>query len=411
MYNFLNDWIEKRRWGAIFILSRYLYRVGEEPLISDAMYDSLTKSIKNSYYDLFKEYLERTYDDDPIPYDLLKEVGIKPVEIISRKDRAGLYAQLDEEKSLSIESVTSYEEVFPFFLNCRNMQKDITMSLKMDGINTKMLYQNDKFGVAVSRARSGDGFDFTDTLANIIPLNINTGKQELKITGESYVMPDGLQVLRDKYDNKKYKTSKSAAISMLRVKHDAEDYKYLRTKIFSVEGLCDSLYETYSLLRTLGFDSVPFLLVKWQDIPNNLAEFTVFLKEKFEQLRKWQEEENIPADGVVCAIDDLLWNDTITNQYSNKQIACKFEYWKFDVYKARVTEIVTEQRRVNVSVKVKIETMTTSDDCEARVINSFNPAILVANDIRVGTEIYFERNSGAVNILIHGKRLEDILKE
>lgn len=375
------------------------------------MYDSLTKSIKNSYYDLFKEYLERTYDDDPIPYDLLKEVGIKPVEIISRKDRAGLYAQLDEEKSLSIESVTSYEEVFPFFLNCRNMQKDITMSLKMDGINTKMLYQNDKFGVAVSRARSGDGFDFTDTLANIIPLNINTGKQELKITGESYVMPDGLQVLRDKYDNKKYKTSKSAAISMLRVKHDAEDYKYLRTKIFSVEGLCDSLYETYSLLRTLGFDSVPFLLVKWQDIPNNLAEFTVFLKEKFEQLRKWQEEENIPADGVVCAIDDLLWNDTITNQYSNKQIACKFEYWKFDVYKARVTEIVTEQRRVNVSVKVKIETMTTSDDCEARVINSFNPAILVANDIRVGTEIYFERNSGAVNILIHGKRLEDILKE
>lgn len=411
MYNFLEDWIAKKRWGAIFILSRYLYRVGEEPLISDAMYDSLTNSIKTQYYDLFKDYLNRTYDEDPIPYNLLKEVGIEPVEFLSRADRAELYAQLDEEKSLSIDSVTSYADAFPFFQRCKGMQKNITMSLKMDGINTKTLYQDDKFGVAVSRARSGDGFDFTDTLANIIPLNINTGKKELKITGESFVLPEGLPVLRDKYNSGKYKTSKSSAISMLRVKHDLEDYKYLRTKIFSAEGLCDTLAETYTLLQEIGFDTVPFILVEYDEIPSTLEEFQQFLKTKFDYLRECQEKENIPADGVVCAIDDLLWNDTITNQYSDKQIACKFEYWKFDVYKARVTEIVTEQRRVNVSVKVKIETMTTSDDCEARVINSFNPAILIQNDIKVGTEIYFERNSGAVNILIHGKKLEDILKE
>ena len=55
--------------------------------------------------------------------------------------------------------------------------------------------------------------------------------------------------------------------------------------------------------------------------------------------------------------------------------------------------------------------MQTNDACEAKIINIFNPSILIHNDIKVGDFVYFERNSGAVNILIHGKRLDDLLKE
>ena len=76
-----------------------------------------------------------------------------------------------------------------------------------------------------------------------------------------------------------------------------------------------------------------------------------------------------------------------------------------------VTDIVITQRRVNASVRIKIEPLVTNDDCKAQWINGFNPSILFANNIKVGTEAYFERNSGAVNILIHGKRLDDLLKE
>ena len=81
------------------------------------------------------------------------------------------------------------------------------------------------------------------------------------------------------------------------------------------------------------------------------------------------------------------------------------------MYKAVVTEIVTTQRRVNASIRIKIQPLITNDDCEAKWINGFNPEILIRNNIREGTEAYFERNSGAVNILIHGKRLDDILNE
>lgn len=411
-YDFLKGWLEKGRYGAVWVLARYLYRVGEDPLISDAVYDSITRSLKAKYYDVFKKYLERTYDEDPIPYKLLEEVGIEPVKFVTKEGRKELYAQLDEEKSLSIDSVTSYDDVFPFFMRFKELKKDLVLSIKMDGINTKMMYVNGDFKIGISRARSGEGFDFTDQLVYVLPLQPDLARfPEIKLTGESYVVKEGIPVLRQKYNLDKYKTSKSSAISMLRVKHDAEDYKYLKTRIFSAEGLCDTLFETYAKLEELGFDVPPYLLVKWEDIPNDLATFQVWLKHYFDVLWEKQQLDDMPADGVVCAVNDLLWNDTVSHQYSNKQIACKFEYWGFEVYKAKVTEIVMEQRRINVSCRVKIEPMFTSDDCEAKIINIFNPGILIENGIKVGEEVFFERNSGAVNILIHGKRLEDILKE
>lgn len=58
---------------------------------------------------------------------------------------------------------------------------------------------------------------------------------------------------------------------------------------------------------------------------------------------------------------------------------------------------------------VKIEPIKSSDGCNATYINAFNPGIVIENDLYVGKEVWFERNAGAVNILIHGKRLEGIM--
>jgi len=161
----------------------------------------------------------------------------------------------------------------------------------------------------------------------------------------------------------------------------------------------------------MGFEVVPYLFIPWDIIPQDFDQFCLWLsKEVFDPIYEKQIEQDMPADGLVLEVNDYNWTDVVTNQYSNRQLACKFEHWSFDLYKAVVTEVVVEQRRVNASVRVKIEPMTTNDDCEARIINTFNPSILVSNDIKVGTEVYFERNSGAVNILVHGVRLDQILK-
>lgn len=407
----VKDLFDQKRYYEIWILSRYLYRIGEKPLLSDAQYDVITRALKEQYPEEAKEYLERTYDDDPIPYELLEEVNIKPVNFAQFEDRMQYASSLDEDKSLSINSVTSYEEAFYYLKDKKDKHLDIVISLKMDGVNHKDLFIKDELKLSMSRGRAGNGFDFTKQICNCLPNKINSGLSELKITGECYVTKEGVQHLREQYRVDKYKTSKSAAISMLRVKHALDDYKYLKAKVFYAEGLETRLDATFIKLAEMGFDVVPYEVISYNSIPDDLTSFKCWFRPILDRLYEIQIANDMPADGVVLQVNDLLWEDTISGQYSNKQLACKFEHWAFDVYKAKVTDIVITQRRVLASVRIRIEPIITRDDCEAQWINCFNPSILISNDIHVGTEVCFERNSGAVNILIHGKRLNDLINE
>ena len=289
---------------------------------------------------------------------------------------------------------------------------DVVASLKMDGVNVKSLYQSGKFSLSLSRGRASNSFDFTDQVAYVLPDSIDSNLSELRVTGECFVVREGLTKLRAKYAQDKYKTSKSAAISLLRVRHAMSDYTDLRLKVFAAEGLSDTVAHTFEKLREFGFDVVPYIFIPWESIPIEYNQFCIWLREViFQKMHEEQIAGDMPADGVVLEVNDYSWQDTISHQYSNRQIACKFDYWAFESYKAIVKEIVIEQRRVNASVRVKIEPMQTNDACEARIINTFNPSILIHNNIKVGDVVYFERNSGAVNILIHGKRLDELLKE
>lgn len=408
----IQDLINEKKYFHVWVLARYFYRVGEEPILTDEDYDKLTNIFKEKYYEQAKDYLERTYDDDPVPVDLLNLIGMEPVEFSNFADRQIYASALDEEKSLSINSVTSYEEAFEFCKEKKALGLDLIASLKIDGVNHKDLYIDDTLKLSMSRGRAGYGFDYTEQIFNCLPFKINTTIKELKITGECYVTKAGLPILRERYRNDKYKTSKSSAISMLRVKHASSDYQYLKAKVFAAEGLSNTLEETFITLEKNGFDVVPYIKILAESIPDDFEEFKKWFKENvMDSIYAMQVEEDIPADGMVLEVNDLLWDDTISAQYSDKQLACKFEYWSYDVYKAVVTDIVTTQKRVNASIRIKIQPLITNDDCEAKWINGFNPDILIRNDIRPGTEAYFERNSGAVNILIHGKRLNDMLKE
>ena len=292
----------------------------------------------------------------------------------------------------------------------KNAKLDIMTSLKMDGVNTKTLFKDGKFVLALSRGRSGNGFDYTDNLSRIFPHSINTTVSELKVTGESYVTQEGLPILREIYKADGYKTNKSAAISLLRVAHDDEVYKYLRTRVFAAEGLATTLDETFEILEENGFTTVPHKLIRWEEIPSDFEEFTIWLKsEVFDYLKDEQNKEAMPADGVVLEVNDLLWSGEQHNQYVTRQLACKFEYWAFDYYKAKVKRVIYTQKRVVGSFRIEIEPMITNDQCNATFVNAFSPRILIDNGIREGSEIYFERNSGAVNILLYGDKLKKIL--
>lgn len=408
----LQDLLSEKRYFDIWILARYFYRIGEAPIITDSVYDRMTNLFKEKCYDELHAYLDRTYDDDPIPYDLLEEIGVRPYVPVTKIGRNDLFDLLNEDKSLSIDSIVNYRSAYDFLTDKVDNKLDVVASLKMDGVNVKSLYQSGKFSLSLSRGRASNSFDFTDQAAYVLPAFINNDLPELRVTGECFVVKEGLEKLRAKYAQDKYKTSKSAAISLLRVKHSINDYKDLRLKVFAAEGLADTVIKTFEILKSFGFDVVPYLFIPWDTIPRDYDEFCIWLRDAvFQQMHDAQLAGDMPADGVVLEVNNYGWQDTISNQYSNRQIACKFDFWAFESYKAIVKEIVIVQRRVTASVRVKIEPMQTNDACEAKIINIFNPSILIHNDIKVGDFVYFERNSGAVNILIHGKRLDDLLKE
>lgn len=408
----LQDLLSEKRYFDIWILARYFYRIGEAPIITDSVYDRMTNLFKEKCYDELHAYLDRTYDDDPIPYDLLEEIGVRPYVPVTKIGRNDLFDLLNEDKSLSIDSIVNYRSAYDFLMDKVDNKLDVVASLKMDGVNVKSLYQSGKFSLSLSRGRASNSFDFTDQAAYVLPAFINNDLPELRVTGECFVVKEGLEKLRAKYAQDKYKTSKSAAISLLRVKHSINDYKDLRLKVFAAEGLADTVIKTFEILKSFGFDVVPYLFIPWDTIPKDYDDFCIWLRDAvFQQMHEAQLAGDMPADGVVLEVNNYGWHDTISNQYSNRQIACKFDFWAFESYKAIVKEIVIVQRRVTASVRVKIEPMQTNDACEAKIINIFNPSILIYNDIKVGDFVYFERNSGAVNILIHGKRLDDLLKE
>lgn len=391
-----------------YVLARYFYRIGE-PILDDSSYEELENIIKNEYYFQASEYLNRSYDDDPVPTALLNEIGVTPIQIAVPKDKKELFEYLNSEKSLSINSVTTYDEAFVFFRRYRAEHKDLVTSIKLDGDNVKTLYLDSRLRLSLSRGRGGGvSFDFTNTIANVFPQSLERAPHDLKIYAEAFVEPDYLPVLRRKYNLAGYKTSKSAAISLLRVQHDAEDYKHLKVIVHGVEGVGDSVTESFEIAKKWGFTIVKHKLIHWEDIPADMQEFKVWLKNNvFDYFEK--EAAEFPSDGVVVEVNDLHYTGIVSGQYTDRQLALKFEQWSYKCYKGIIEDICWEQKRVLASCRIKIRPMKTDDGCSANYINGFNFSILAQEGLTIGSEVYYVRNSGAVNILVYGKDLDRLL--
>ena len=331
----------------IWIAARYFYRIGD-PIITDELYEEYTTLLKEhpNTKRVLHEYFIRTYDEDPIPYGLLEEFGIKAVEQSSSSfsqdpEYRRYFDALNEDKSLSCRAVVSYEEAWEFFNRYKTLQKDLMISLKMDGINTKSIYNEGNLKLSLSRGRSSESFDFTEQTKLVLPKEIPITKKDLKITGESFVTYEGVSRLRQDIDNTKYKTCKSSAISLLRVRHSLEYYNFLKTVVFSAEGLASTLAQTFNQLELSGFSVVPHKLIKWEEIPDDFESFKTWAKKDvFDYM--WQFGETMPSDGIVVEVNDLTFVGEQKDQYSDRQIALKFEQWSFNTYTGIVNRVVAE---------------------------------------------------------------------
>lgn len=391
----------------LYILARFTYRVGS-PIITDAQYSDVENKLIDAGIDI-GEYLARTYDDDPIPYELLKEFNL---EHLIPKDVADLsdvkIQSLTEDRTQSIRPVESYREAFEWFQKVLGW--DIVMSLKGDGVNLKVLF--DLLGVDISLTRGRNGgtpFNVTKNVKKICPAVSNF--DGFVVFGECFVKRKNLEYLRNKY-GKDFKTSKSTAISMLRVEVDPEDYSLLEFYTFKSTKHFNTLLEMKDDLRNSGFNTMPYLLVKG-DYPTEFEPFCSWLKNYMTAFSEIGEKLGLPSDGLVCEINDQskFLEMGGKNQYSNGNIALKFENWGIKYFKGKVVRFIQEQQAENISLVAEIEPLELDDGCIARRVNVYNPAMVIEHGINIGSEIYFERKSNTDSVLLYGKRLESMLKD
>lgn len=364
----------------LYINARGQYRAYGQSFMSDSQYDLLHRYLVDN--GLAKEWTDRSYDDDP------KQ---KPKQSDGKE-----YDSLNDEKSYSISSVYSEEELEPFLNKWRG--HEMMLSAKMDGINCKALMcKSSLVSIALSRGRAADSTDYTEAIRKT--LNVRIAKEKLvdgaKIVGECFVPNEHLERFRRTYDSNKHKTPKSTASSILHnpQRYDVYDAQCMKYYVFSAEiPDVNRVSDMYEHVSGLGFDTPPYFVLP--EFDGTYQQLVPYLNE----LHRIIEESGLPTDGVVLEVNDRTVPADEKGSYLSTQIAIKFGHWKAEQYKGIVTDIIMEQGKSLCSCKLEIEPLVTSDGSEARVINAFNFGYIVDNNITIGSEIEFERNSGAVNV-------------
>lgn len=394
---------------SFYKLARFTYRMGE-PLIDDATYASLEELLEDNSE--AQVYFNRSYDDDPIPVDLVERYGYS--YLLPNFDSYGSKYDdyIDSEKSMSIRAIGSYKEAYDYCRATRGLDK--TLSVKINGVNIKgMITKEDGEDLVTpkvfrTRGRNGESFNVTKNLVRVFNNSSDIAIDKAMITGECYVSLDGMDNLVSPRGTV-MRVSRSAAMSMLRTDFKDDDYKYLRYKIFNCDGLGNSNYENLQKLKEKGYDIAPTIFIPSSEIPEEFAEFCAWLKSKMDYFYDVCQKEFIPADGLVMDVDNRDFTGEVNGQYSDKNIALKFEYWSHKYYVGVVREIMIEQRSKKCSIRASIEPLITEDNTEAKTVNLHSLAIMIKEGIKPGSKIYFKRDSEVYNNLVYGDELYSLL--
>ena len=389
----------------LYRLARFCYSCGS-PIISDEFYTKLEDTLIER--GKCAELISQSQDDDDVPVDLLEEFNMTNL-IYSNRVESEYFRFLDSEKSMSIKALIDYGE---FYNYCRaTPSEDKIFSPKKDGINLKNLYVNGVMELATTRGRKDTGacFDVTENLSKVVPHRISTDVEHVIVYGECGVDKSKVSSMPRKTGGD-FSQSKTAAMSIMRTGLDDETYyKFVKFHAFGADGVSNTVSGTIDKLKEWGFDTVPYIIVRAQDIPKNFEEFCDFTKSMLDKMWELSKEYDMETDGVVVDINDKNFIATQSGHYLSRNCALKFEYWSHKYYVGIVKNIIVEQQAVDASAVIEIEPFRTSDNCAARRITSYNPSYLFSLGLYKGQKVYFERNSNAINIILTGQKLKKAL--
>jgi len=287
---------------------RIQYHVKNTPDVSDDIYDSLNKELKN---------IIEKYPQFADPNALENRIGGKPLDKFKKVKH--------KNRMLSLNDAFDEEELYDWKKRIKKLLlKKTTLNyfceVKFDGLAVSLIYENGKFIKGATRGNGFIGEDITQNLKTIhsIPLqlkfNLEKGKKLptstiklLEVRGE-VVMSKKTLIFLNKKQKREGKTlfanTRNVAAGSMRQldpKLSAErKLEFFAYDIAQWESHDDSFFPLHSalhkVLRDLGFN-----VDKNEAICNNLKEVSSFIK-KFEKKRP---DFPYGTDGIVISVDDI----------------------------------------------------------------------------------------------------------
>lgn len=226
---------------------------------------------------------------------------------------------------LSLDKTKSVDELIEFMGD-----NDCFLSVKADGLTTSLHYIDGKLIGAETR---GDGVKGIECLQNVLTMD-NVPKEipykdELIIDGETIIGWDTFRDINDKLpEDKKYKHPRnlvSGSLQLLDSKEAASrNMRFVAWRVikgFNHKNLSDDLYQA----GEIGFEIIPS--IKFVKLSNEYSWAKEELVKRLDDLREYADEENIPYDGAVMAIDDYKIAESMgrTEKFFRHSIAYKYE--------------------------------------------------------------------------------------
>ncbi|MCX6757406.1 MAG: NAD-dependent DNA ligase LigA [Candidatus Nomurabacteria bacterium] len=298
---------------------RNAYHVENSPNVTDDVYESLTRELKNLLIE-FPEFKDENSNEN--------RIAGKPLDKFVKVEH--------KIRMLSLNDVFSFEELEDWGNRVKKLlvtdKINYFCEVKFDGLAVSLIYEDGKFVRGATRGDGSIGEDITENLKMIgsIPLSlirrgvqgeVNSVPTFIEVRGEILMSKKTLISLNKKNDSEGktiFANTRNAAAGSVRQldpqlakernldfsAYDIAEVKFTSPKPSPYQGEGELLTHSdkHKLLKQLGFP-----VDEHDAICKNLGEVEDFIK-KFEKIRP---DFKFGTDGIVISVDDLKLQETL----------------------------------------------------------------------------------------------------
>lgn len=267
-------------------------------------------ALTDKQYDLYLEELKRLEKEAgySLPHSPTTKVGFT-----EEHDKIKHYAPI-----LSLKDTKEIDDLL-YFLG----EREGVLSWKLDGISIVLYYQDGFLQRAVSRGDGMYGKDITENVMMLggVPQVINT-KSTTIIRGEGCMSIQDFDMLKSTPEGERYRNPRNLAAGLINTTTVRPTILGLLTfiahSVVLIDGYGRQLQtrtELFGYLEKLGFLVVPHTKV-----------YNYTLKTAIEQLTAEVETYDYPVDGLVLALNDLKYGESLgrTAKYPRDTMAFKW---------------------------------------------------------------------------------------